>query len=134
MAKKVMAKVNLNTRISVAEPTDESGNAIDFNADDFDLYISIECRDPRVIATTFIPTDGVIEESELTVSYTEGGINVRCNGVFDLGEHPRNVLKVISERTASIRIDSIYSNNEYWHVNDGEELSADEIELTVIKT
>ena len=133
MAKRVIAKVNLNTRISVSEPTDDSDNAINFNADDFDLYISIECSDPRVIATTFIPTEGVSEGSELTVSYADGKINVRCNGVFDLGEQPRNVLKVISEKTASIKIDSVYSNDEYWHVTDGEDLSLGEIELTVVK-
>ena len=133
MAKRVMAKVNLNTRVSVSEPTDDSNNTIDFNAHEFDLYISIECRDPRVIATTFIPTEGVNEGSELKVSYTDGEINVRCNGVFDLGEQPRNVLKIISEKTAAIKIDSVYSADEYWHVTCGEELSSDEIELTIIK-
>ena len=128
-----MATVNLNTRVSVSEPTDDSDNSIDFNADEFHLYISIESKDPRVIATTFIPKEGVRDGSYLKLDYADGFINVRCNGVFDLGEQPRNVLKIINEKTAIIKIDSIYSNNEYWHVTDGDELTSDEIELSVIK-
>ena len=133
MAKRLMAKVNFNTRVSVSEPTDISDNSIDFNADEFDLYISIESKDPRVIATTYIPKEGASDGSELKLGYADGVINVRCNGVFDLGEQPRNVLKIINEKTAIIKIDSIYSNDEYWHVTDGDELTSDEIELSVIK-
>jgi len=132
MAKKVTAKVNLNTIVSVSQPTDDSDNGIDFNADEFDLYISIECEDPRVLATTFITKETASDGSELQVTYTDGDINVRCNGVFNLGEQPRNVLKIISEKTATIKVDSIYSADEYWHVIDGEELSSAEIELTVV--
>ena len=70
MAKKVTAKVNLNTIVSVSQPTDDSDNGIDFNAEEFDLYISIECEDPRVLATTFITKETASDGSELQVTYT----------------------------------------------------------------